>query len=348
VTVRWGQIAPDWTTSAEESNSVAVSSRRVFGTANYVRRSSSLVAIGNFDGVHPGHRSVLDRAVNEAGRRSLAPLVLTFSPHPAEVLGRGALPVLTTLERKIALILASDPSLVTVVEPFTEALSRWTPAEFAERILVERLDARVVIVGENFRFGHDRTGDLDTLRALGRKLGFEARAEPLVSDTHGPYSSTRVRRALKDGDVRGAEESLGRPHSLSGTVVHGNARGRTIGVPTANLAGVLEALPPYGVYASLVDRADANGGGTALARGVMNLGVRPTLESGFSVEVHLLDFEGDLYGALLRVHLVERLRDERRFADLSALKERISADIEEARRVLAPRSPDPSAGGAWA
>jgi len=325
-----------------------VSSRRVPGTANYARTSPSLVAIGNFDGVHPGHRAVLDSAVTEAERRGLVPLVLTFHPHPAEVLGRGTLPVLTTLERKTSLILRANHRLVTIVEPFTEELSRWSPRQFAEEILMQRLEAKVVMVGENFRFGHDRSGDLDSLAALGSTFGFEVRVEPLVGDEAGLYSSTRVRQALQLGDVRLAEHCLGRPHSLSGTVVQGHARGRTIGVPTANLARVREALPPYGVYACLVDRADSEGGGVALGRGVMNLGVRPTLEAGFGVEVHVLDFDADLYGQTLRVHLVERLRDERRFPDLEALKQQIHADVDGARRALASRLPDPAAGGAWA
>lgn len=325
-----------------------MSSRRITGTANFPRRSPSLVAIGNFDGVHRGHRAVLSSAVTAAARDGLTPVVLTFDPHPAEVLGRGALPVLTTLERKVALILAVDPSLVAIVEPFTPELSRWSPRDFAELILLQRLDAKVVIVGENFRFGRDRGGDLSTLRGLGIELGFEVRVEPLVEDSRGSYSSTRIRHALKVGDVRSAEHSLSRPHSLSGLVVPGDARGRSIGVPTANLMKIPEALPPHGVYACLVDRADGFGGGKALARGVLNLGIRPTVAAGFSAEVHLLDFEGDLYGEILRVHLVERLRDERRFPDLARLKQQIAADIAEARGVLAGRSPDLAAGGAWA
>lgn len=275
-------------------------------------------------------------------------MVLTFHPHPAQVLGRAELPVLTTIERKVALILAVDRNLVTLVEPFTSELSRWSPGEFAERILVDRLDAKVVLVGENFRFGRQREGGLETLAAVGKRSGFDTKVESLAGDLEGLYSSTRVREALKRGDLRAAERSLGRPHSLSGKVVPGDARGRSIGVPTANLLQVAEALPPHGVYACLVDRADPLGGGTALARGVMNLGVRPTVHGGFSVEVHLLDFQGDLYDQTLRVHLVDRLRDERRFHDLEALKQQIAADIQDARRVLADRTPDPAAGGGWA
>jgi len=308
---------------------------------------SSLVAIGNFDGVHLGHRAVIEAALTEARDRQLRPLVLTFDPHPAEVLGRGARSPLTGLERKVELIERLGPEIRVVVEPFTLELSKLSPAEFAREFVVLLLGARVVIVGENFRFGYDRAGDLDTLVALGRELNFEARASQLSGDSEGPYSSTRARAALAAGDLAAVERVLGRPHSLSGQVELGAQRGRTIGVPTANLGGVKEALPPYGVYAVLVDRV-VSGGTSALATGVANIGLRPTVSGGFSVEVHLFDFEADLYGAELRVHLVTRLREERKFAGLDELKAQIAKDSAEARAVLAGVRPEPSARGAWA
>jgi riboflavin kinase / FMN adenylyltransferase len=306
----------------------------------------SLVAIGNFDGVHLGHRAVIEAALAEARERDLSALVLTFDPHPAEVLGRGARPPLTVLERKVELIERLGPELRVVVEPFTRELSLLTPAEFAREFVVELLGARVVIVGDNFRFGHERAGDLDTLVQLGRELGFEARASSLSGDSEGPYSSTRARAALGQGDLGAVQHVLGRPHSLSGSVVQGAQRGRTIGVPTANLAAVREALPPYGVYAVLVDRL-TDGVATALASGVANIGLRPTVSGGFSVEVHLFDFDADLYGARLRVHLVARLREERKFAGLAELKAQITQDSAEARSALAGARAEPSARGAW-
>jgi riboflavin kinase / FMN adenylyltransferase len=308
----------------------------------------SLIAIGNFDGVHLGHRAVIEAALAEARERALTPLVLTFDPHPAEVLGRGARPPLTVLERKVELIERLGAELRVVVEPFTLELSQLTPAEFARQFIVELLGARVVIVGDNFRFGHGRAGDLETLVALGRELNFEARASSLSGDEGGAYSSTRARAALADGDLPAVERLLGRPHSLSGQVVLGAQRGRTIGVPTANLAGVREALPPYGVYAVLVDRIAAGTGvATALAKGVANIGLRPTVDGGFSVEVHLFDFDADLYGAQLRVHLAAHLRKERKFAGLAELKAQIAEDSAEARTILASAQADPSACGAW-
>jgi riboflavin kinase/FMN adenylyltransferase len=306
-----------------------------------------LVVIGNFDGVHRGHRAVIETALSLARAQGLQPLVLTFDPHPAAVLGHGTRPVLTTLERKVELLLRLGPDLGVVIEPFTLALSQQTPTEFVGQILLERLRAKVVIVGENFRFGHRRAGDLAALVDLGRSLGFDAHAEPLVGDAEGLFSSTRARQALESGDLARLQRCLGRPHSLAGRVVRGAARGRTIGVPTANLGGVQEALPPYGVYAGLIDRRDPSGRWSALGIGVANLGVRPTVQAGFSVEIHLLDFEGDLYDAELRLHLIEKVRDEERFADLQALKAQIAMDIATSRARLAPIRPDPEANGAW-
>jgi riboflavin kinase/FMN adenylyltransferase len=273
-------------------------------------------------------------------------LVLTFEPHPADVLGGSARPPLTVLDRKIELIERLGSELKVVVEPFTLALSQLTPTEFARQFVVELLSAKVVIVGDNFRFGRSRAGDFDALVAVGEELGFAAHASALSGDAQGPYSSTRARAALAAGDLAAVRAVLGRPHSLSGMVVQGAQRGRTIGVPTANLGGVAEALPPYGVYAVLVDRL-REGVSVALGTGVANIGLRPTLDAGFSVEVHLFDFSEDLYGDSLRVHLVSRLREERRFAGLPELKAQIGQDIEHARATLASARLDPLAHGAW-
>jgi riboflavin kinase/FMN adenylyltransferase len=310
----------------------------------------TLVAIGNFDGVHAGHRAVLGAASRDATARGLALMVLTFHPHPIEVLGRGKQSVLTPLERKVELLGRVDPKLQVVIEPFTIDLASKTPRDFAE-LLAGPLRAREVVVGQNFRFGKGRAGDLKLLSELGHELGFEARAEELKSDQAGPISSSRIRNAVAAGDLMLAEELLGRPHAVSGVVSHGDGRGRTIGVPTANLTEVVEALPPHGVYACVVDRLLDSGPerGTAVrvGTGVANIGNRPTVAAGFSVEVHLHDFDGDLYGSRLRIHLVGRIREERKFESLDALVAQIKADIETARRIASVRSPDPSAGGAW-
>lgn len=288
----------------------------------------AVVAIGNFDGVHLGHRKVLEqaRAIGEA--RGLRCVVLTFDPHPRQVLGGHAPPSLTTLADRVELLEACVDEVV--VEPFTPAFAAWSPTQFAEDLLVGRLRARAVVVGENFRFGQKRAGDFSVLRALGERLGFEAVAAHVAGDDRGPYSSTRIRRALEEGNVADATHVLGRRYVLTGVVERGDALGRTIGFPTANLGGIGEMLPKHGVYAVFVD-VD----GQRLP-GAMNVGVRPTVGGvSLRVEVHLLDFAGDLYGKKLRVALVERVRDEAKFDGLDALKAQIGRDVDHARRILA-------------
>lgn len=321
-------------------------SQRVFGSAQLSPRSASLVAIGNFDGVHRGHQAVIAQALALAQRESLVPLVLTFDPHPAVVLGRGTLPALTPLERKLELLERVSPELRIVVEPFTRELAQTDPFEFARRLLVEALNAKLVLVGENFRFGRGRAGDFTRLEQLGAELGFRAEAASLQCDARGPLSSTRVRAALELGDLAEVEALLGRPHALSGVVVTGLGRGRSVGIPTANLSGLSEALPPHGVYAVLVDE-QRDGRFVALGAGVANFGVRPTLGAGPSFEAHLFDFSGDLYGRTLRVHLCARLREERKFAGIDELVAQIARDAESARALTAARKPDPRALPAW-
>ena len=311
------------------------------------RPGTTLVAIGNYDGVHRGHQAVIAAAAERAVSRRLRPLVLTFDPHPHVVLGGQSHQPLTTVDRKVELLSRLHDQLAVIVEPFTVELASCAPERFVREILVDQLGAREVLVGENFRFGRERVGDLELLRKLGEKLGFQADAETLQGDEGGAFSSTRVRRAIADGDLVRAEAILGRPHALTGNVVAGDGRGRAMGVPTANLAGVRETLPPDGVYACLVDEVKASGIAFCLARGVANLGVRPTVNAGRSIEVHLLGHDEDLYGRRLRVHVVDRIRDERRFPSLVELSRQIAADLAEATRRLADRQPDPKASGAW-
>lgn len=326
----------------------AVNGQRVDGAKQLSPRpGSTLVMVGNFDGVHLGHRWVLDQGLAEAAARGLDPVVLTFHPHPSEVLGRGSLPVLTPLERKVNLLGRLSPRLRVVVEPFTRELAGASPEEFAADLLCRALGARVVLVGENFRFGRARAGDFAKLSALGRSLGFEARAETLHADAAGTISSTRIRELISDGEVRAAEVLLGRPHALSGPVVHGDQRARQLGVPSANLGDVSELLPARGVYAVLVDLLEG-GAYRQLGAGIANVGVRPTHGAGeVRAEAHLLGFSGDLYGRTLRIHLIERLREERRFEGLDALRAQLERDKSDGAARLAQRTPDPGAGGAW-
>lgn len=329
------------------SKRAPVSQRLYHGIGSFEPASASVVAIGNFDGVHRGHQHVLTSACALARRERLTPVVLTFDPHPAEVLqARAKPPRLTSLARKVELLLRQDPALAVVVEPFVLELAQMAPEDFAEQMLARGLRARHVLVGENFRFGHQRRGDLALLSALGTRLGFDAAALDLLGDEMGSYSSTRVREALALGDLATATAILGRPHALIGRVAQGDQRGRTIGFPTANLEGVVEQLPKNGVYATAVDLETVDGA-TRLALGALNIGVRPTMNAGPSTEVHLLDFSGDLYGKTLRVHLLQRLRDEQRFDGLPALVRQLELDVERVRSELGTLSPSSDAGAAW-
>ncbi|HZO13690.1 MAG TPA: bifunctional riboflavin kinase/FAD synthetase [Polyangiaceae bacterium] len=309
----------------------------------------ALVVIGNFDGVHRGHQAVLEDVARTARERSLTPRMLTFEPHPAVTLGRLAPALLTTLDRKIELCKRHCPGIDVVVRTFTVEFSSQTPEEFVERVLIGELGAAAVMVGVNFRFGRRRSGGIGDLEELGKRWGFDTLAEPLMADSEGAWSSTRVRARIAQGDVEGAQQILGRPHMVSGIVAQGDKRGRQLGFPTCNLHDIREALPGLGVYAVLVDRVEEKRA-VALARGVANLGLRPTVSPDQRepvLEVHLFDIDQDLYGAELRVHLVSRLRAEQRFPNLEALRTQIAADSALARERLASWEVD-TVLGAWA
>jgi riboflavin kinase / FMN adenylyltransferase len=293
-----------------------------------------LIAIGNFDGVHRGHQYLASRVIAEAAAHSLTPTILTFDPHPAVVLGRPLQPPLTLLPRKLQLLRALSSDLEVVVEAFDQQLAQMEPRAFAANILAERYAARRVIVGENFRFGRGRAGNLEALQQLGSEYGFSANALSLVEDAAGVISSSRIRAELDVGNVEVAAQLLGRPHAVHGVVVHGRHLGRSLGFPTANFASVVELLPRAGVYACNVTDEVAS----QTFAGVCNLGTRPTVEGAgqpsLSLEAHLFDTALDLYGRTLRLEFVGRVRDERRFPDLDSLRAQISEDAEVARRLL--------------
>jgi riboflavin kinase / FMN adenylyltransferase len=287
----------------------------------------STVTIGNFDGVHRGHRVLLRRAVDGAREHEVRSAAITFDPHPAAVLRPGSEPAaLQTLEQRVEAL--TDVGIdVVVVLPFTRELAALAPDRFVEQVLVERLRAVRVTVGTNFRFGHRAAGDVVTLVEEGDRLGFAVEAVTLLDLDGRPISSSAIREHLADGDVDWARRALGRPHAVEGEVVAGDGRGRTIGVPTANLA-VPEGLvlPGDGVYAGHARTAD---GSYAC---VTNVGVRPTFDgTRRTVEAHLLDVDLDLYGQRVTVSFEHRIRGERRFAGVDELLARIRRDIAEAR-----------------
>jgi riboflavin kinase/FMN adenylyltransferase len=247
------------------------------------------------------------------------------------------------IQRKAELLRRSGVDEV-LVRTFDADFAAYSPEHFVSELLVARLCARAVIVGQNFRFGHDRAGDRATLEALGKQHGFEVRCFELHGDERGPFSSTRVRQAILAGDVAEARSVLGRPHAFSGVVGRGDQRGRTLGFPTANVEQVPEVVPASGVYAVAVDSLDAEGAARALAAGVMNIGTRPTIGGPprQTQEVHLFDFAQDLYDQRLRVHVLERLRAEQKFASLDELRAQIDRDSRRAREVTAAVKPGPS------
>lgn len=287
-----------------------------------------VVALGNLDGVHLGHQAVLARAVEEARRRDGRVVAATFWPHPRAVLGVGEQTgLLTTIDlRREAL--ARYGADETYEIPFDRKLSKKSPEEFVRDVLVGEIGAVAVVVGENFRFGYRASGDVGDLRRLMRGFGGDAYAVE-VRGAEGEISSTRIRALLAEGDVREAARLLGRFYVVRGEVVVGDKRGRTIGFPTANvLPDPSVVVPGHGVYACLVTAEGAT------YRACTNVGVAPTFARAESrIEAYLLDFEGDLYGRVVDVGFVERIRGEKRFSGIEELKTQIGLDVEEARRL---------------
>lgn len=284
-----------------------------------------VVTIGNFDGVHRGHQALVSAARELAGPHGRV-CVLTFDPSPREVLQGVRQPALQPIDERVAALGQAGADEV-VVQPFSTDLAALSAEDFCATVLLSDLDAGGLVVGWDFRFGRGRAGDVDLLRRLSGVPVVQVSGVEVDGDV---VSSSRVRRLVAEGDVVGAARLLGRPHRVSGRVVHGDARGRQLGFPTANLVSDSWLLPAHGVYAV---RVDVDG---AQVDGVANLGVRPTFAGRqLRVEVHLLDFAADLYDRTLRVAFVARVREERAFAGLDALVAQIADDVASARRLLA-------------
>jgi riboflavin kinase/FMN adenylyltransferase len=297
------------------------------GAASFSR---TVVTIGNFDGVHLGHRAILARVRQRAKELEAQSVAVTFEPHPIKVLRpEASLPLLTTPEQKIELMTASGLDALVVL-PFTKEFAALPAREFVQRYFLERLKVREVVVGHDYCFGRGREGNIDLLKEMGQQHGFTVQVVWAVEADGAVVSSSLIRAMLRLGKVVPANQLLGRHYGVVGRVVTGKGRGaKLLGIPTANIRPENELLPATGIYAVYVHR------GQEIIPGAANIGTAPTFENGeFTLEVHLLDFSGDLYGERLGVEFVARLREERRFPNIEALAAQIHADIAKAREVL--------------
>jgi riboflavin kinase/FMN adenylyltransferase len=294
--------------------------------------NGAAIAIGNFDGVHRGHQALVRRARELADARGARAVALTFDPHPSALLSpQGGPPAICSLDRRIELLAEAGADAV-VVEPFTRELASLAPDAFVDQILIDALRAQAIVVGYDFSYGAGRAGTTDALRAHGSRAGVEIAVLPAVELDGEAVSSTRVRAHLRAGDVAGAARLLGRRWDVDGVVVHGAKRGRAIGVPTANITTAIALPLRAGIYA--VTLGVENG---PPLPAVASLGTNPTFidGGGLVLEVHVLDFDGDLYDRRVRTAFASHLRDEAKFESVPALIAQIRADIEAARLVLA-------------
>ena len=289
------------------------------------------VTIGVFDGVHRGHRELISRAVELAAKRELPCVLMTFDPHPSEVVRPGSHPAqLTTLQRRAELVEELGVDVFCVL-PFTPELSRMPADVFVHELLVEQLHVAAVVVGENFTFGKGAAGDVTLLRTLGNRFGFTAEGESLLTEDHLVYSSTYIRACIDAGDVVAAEHALGRPHRLEGIVVRGDGRGRDLGFPTANLSTPkFAAVPADGVYACRFIQ------GGKVRDAAVSVGTNPTFSGRERrVEAFVLDVNEDFYGQRVALDFVARLRGQLKFDSSDDLVVQMREDVEQARRLLA-------------
>jgi riboflavin kinase / FMN adenylyltransferase len=297
----------------------------------------SVVTIGVFDGVHRGHQRIVARAVESAAELSLPVVVITFDPHPDEVVRPGTHPPwLCTARREWELLAGLGVDAVLVI-PFTLEFSRLGPDEFVRAVLVDRLHATRVVVGETFRFGHKAAGDVELLAELGEKYDFTVEGVPLLTENGVTISSSRIREMLTDGDVAGAAHDLGRPHRVEGVVVRGHKRGRALGFPTANLETPPHtAIPADGIYAGWLARLDTDGSELDRWPAAISVGTNPTFDGmDRTVEAYALDRDDlDLYGDHVAVDFVSRLRPTVKFGSAGELVAQMHADVDDARRLL--------------
>jgi riboflavin kinase/FMN adenylyltransferase len=291
----------------------------------------AVVTIGVFDGVHKGHQQIIGHTVKRAGELGVQSVVVTFDPHPSEVVRPGSHPaMLTEAPRKAELIEALGVDVLCVI-PFTADFSRVSAEAFVHDVLVEQLHATLIVVGENFRFGHKAAGDVQLLQRLGRTFGFGVEGAPLVADQGTVFSSTYIRACVSAGDVAAAARALGREHRLDGVVVRGDQRGRELGFPTANLlTTAYAAVPADGVYAAWMvrDRDEPR-------MAAVSIGTNPTFSGpDRRVEAYVLDFDGDLYGERVSLDFVAHLREQRTYDGIAPLVAQINEDVAQTRSIL--------------
>jgi len=288
------------------------------------------LTIGNFDGVHLGHQYIFDKVRREAKDKGVPSVILTFDPHPKMIIHPEIRPfyLITTLEEKLELMGRHGISACVVIK-FDEAFARTTAGEFVRGILVEKLQAQKVFIGHDYTFGRGKEGNDAFLMEQGRRFGFEVEVMAAFTLNGVVVSSTLIRKAILVGEVRNARQYLGRPYSIKGKVIEGHHRGKNLGFPTANLAPEKALLPPDGVYAVKV-KVD----GLSL-NGAMNIGTNPTFgDEKRSIEVFLLDFEGDIYGREVEVFFFDRVREERKFPSIDELVKQIALDVAKTREML--------------
>jgi riboflavin kinase/FMN adenylyltransferase len=300
----------------------------------YIQRYFSIAAaptaltIGNFDGVHRGHQAMLTRTVEAARSLGVLPCVLTFEPHPREFFAPDQAPArLTSLREKLELLKSHGIERVQICR-FDYRFAQIAPEEFIKRIIYHGLNAKWMLVGEDFRFGARRAGDLTMLKRAGTKHGFEVEVQPVVMANGARVSSTAVREALTAGEMMHAQRLLGRPYSISGRVVHNDHLGRKLGFPTANILMKHNRPPLQGIYA-----VEVRGVGDHSWPGVASLGVRPTIGCDLRpvLEVHLLDFNREIYGAHLCVDFLHKFRDEEKYVDVETLRRQIARDVDNTK-----------------
>ena len=300
------------------------------GLPPYVK--GTVITVGTFDGVHRGHRDVVERLVARGRTLKIPSVLVTFEPHPLEIVNPAAAPLLLTTHNEKLEVLAETGLDYIAVLPFTPELASYSAEDFVELILRRRFRLRELLIGYDHGFGKQRAGNVDVLRTLGERDGFRVEVvDPVATPDGHSVSSTSIRRAVAGGDLERASAALGRLYSVSGRVVQGSQRGRTIGFPTLNLGSPPQRklLPPEGVYAV---RVQTPGGPVG---GMMNLGPRPTFgDISTSLEAHLFDTTGDFYGAEVRIDFVLRLRETRKFASPEQLSKQLRHDESEARNAL--------------